>query len=283
MLSSGGLNIWMPIATAANVGQGAATLALAVKTKNNKTKSIALPAALSAFLGITEPAIFGVNIRYMKVFIAGCIGGACGGLVAGITGIGATGYGITGIFGFLITTSYALQYALVMGISFVTAFAAAWLMYREKPKVHRVGSVVSGSILPLSEVPDETFSGEVLGKGFAVRPQDNVVVAPADGVISTVAATGHAIGMTTTDGMELLIHIGIDTVRLQGEHFTVSVEEGQKVAQGQTLATFDRAAVEDAGYSALTMVIVTNSEEYKDFELKKSSYAKAGEEALRCS
>lgn len=132
LLSQNGINTWMPIATAANVAQGAAALAVAVKTKNAKTKSMALPASLSAFLGITEPAIFGVNVRYMKPFIAGCIGGACGGLVAGIFGIGASAYGITGIFGFLITTGYTVPYALVMIVAAAVAFALSWIMYREK-------------------------------------------------------------------------------------------------------------------------------------------------------
>lgn len=123
LISQTGWNTWMPIATAANVAQGAAALAVAVKTKNNKTKSMALPASLSAFLGITEPAIFGVNVRFMKPFVAGCIGGAAGALVAGIFGIGATAYGITGIFGFLITTHYTVQYAIEMIVAAGIAFA----------------------------------------------------------------------------------------------------------------------------------------------------------------
>lgn len=132
LLSSYGVNTWMPIATAANVAQGAACLAVALKTKNKKTKSIALPASLSAYLGITEPAIFGVNLRYMRPFIAGIIGGAVGGLVAGMLNIGATAYGITGIFGFLITTSNSLGYALIILTSSVVAFIVSWILYREK-------------------------------------------------------------------------------------------------------------------------------------------------------
>lgn len=132
LLSSTGLNIWMPIATAANVGQGAAALAVALKSKNQRIKSMALPSSLSAFLGITEPAIFGVNLRYMKPFIAGCAGGLVGGLVSGLTGIGATAYGVTGVFGFLITTDHSLQYALVMVASIVTAFILSWALYNDK-------------------------------------------------------------------------------------------------------------------------------------------------------
>lgn len=132
MLSATGVNTWMPIATAANVAQGAAALALALKTKNKKTKALALPASLSAFLGITEPAIFGVNIRFMKPFVAGCIGGAAGALYAAVTGIGATAYGITGIFGFLITTDYAFSYLITMLIASGVAFVISWVLYKDK-------------------------------------------------------------------------------------------------------------------------------------------------------
>ncbi len=131
MLSATGANIWMPIATAANVAQGAAALALAIKTKNKKTQALAFPASLSAFLGITEPAIFGVNIRYMKPFIAGCIGGAVGALYASVAGISATAYGITGLFGFLITTDYAFSYLITMLIAGGVAFVISWILYKD--------------------------------------------------------------------------------------------------------------------------------------------------------
>lgn len=134
LLSGTGLNTWMPIATAANVAQGAAALALALKTHNKKVKSMALPASLSAFLGITEPAIFGVNIRYMKPFAAGIAGGACGALIAGWTGIGATAYGVTGLFGYLITTDYALQYTLVIAVAAAVAFGLSWVLYKDDEK-----------------------------------------------------------------------------------------------------------------------------------------------------
>ena len=128
LISKSGLNTWMPIATAANVGQGAAALALALKTKNSRVKALALPSSLSAFLGITEPAIFGVNIRYMKPFVAG----ACGALIAGWTGIGATAYGITGLFGYLITTDDTLQYTLVIGVAFAVSFVTSWMLYQDE-------------------------------------------------------------------------------------------------------------------------------------------------------
>ena len=128
MISANGINTWMPIASAANVAQGAAALAIAIKVKNNKVRALALPASLSAFLGITEPAIFGVNIRYVKPFIAGSIGGACGALVASLMNVGATAYGVTGVFGFLITTNSALGYLLTLVVAGGVAFVISWFL-----------------------------------------------------------------------------------------------------------------------------------------------------------
>lgn len=138
LLSKNGVNTWMPIATAANVAQGAAALAVAIKTRNKKTKALALPASLSAFLGITEPAIFGVNIRYGTPFIAGCIGAAFGGMVAGILHIGASAYGITGIFGFLITTSNTIPYALELLVTTVVAFVISWVLFKDNADKERL-------------------------------------------------------------------------------------------------------------------------------------------------
>lgn len=137
LLSANGVNIWMPIATAANVAQGAAALALALKTKNKKTRAMAFPASLSAFLGITEPAIFGVNIRFLKPFIAGCAGGACGALYASIAGIGASAYGITGLFGFLITTGHTLSYLITMLIAGGVAFGLSWFLFQDEKAENR--------------------------------------------------------------------------------------------------------------------------------------------------
>lgn len=284
LLSSQGLNTWMPIATAANVAQGAAALALALKTKNSKTKSIALPASLSAFLGITEPAIFGVNIRYMKPFIAGCIGGAFGGLVAGMTGIGATAYGITGVFGFLITTNDTLKYALVMLVSAAIAFIISWMLYQE-PKTEQktedkadvkkenekqerkqsdleILSPIKGTVISLKEVPDETFAGEVLGKGVAVIPKEGKVISPVSGKIETLFDTKHAVGILSNSGIELLIHIGINTVELGGNYYESHVKEGNMVKAGDTLITFDIEKIKKAGYSVITPIIIINPDDY---------------------
>ena len=272
LLSSNGINTWMPIATAANVAQGAACLAVAIKTKNAKTKSVALPASLSAYLGITEPAIFGVNVRFLKPFIAGCIGGACGGLVAGITGVGATAYGITGMFGFLITTSYTVQYALIIIVATVVAFAVSWILYKEENKevlqesAKELYSPLKGEAIKLSEVPDDIFANEILGKGMAVIPKEGLVTAPVDGEVSTLFDTLHAIGITGDNGVEILIHVGINTVELEGKYYKALVKEGDKVTKGQPLLECDLVGIRKAGYNTVTPVIITNSDEYEEIE-----------------
>lgn len=272
-LISKGINTWMPIATAANVAQGAACLAVAIKTKNAKTKSVALPASLSAYLGITEPAIFGVNVRFLKPFIAGCIGGACGGLVAGITGVGATAYGITGMFGFLITTSYTVQYALIIIVATVVAFAVSWILYKEENKevlqesAKELYSPLKGEAIKLSEVPDDIFANEILGKGMAVIPKEGLVTAPVDGEVSTLFDTLHAIGITGDNGVEILIHVGINTVELEGKYYKALVKEGDKVTKGQPLLECDLVGIRNAGYNTVTPVIITNSDEYEEIEL----------------
>ncbi|MDO5520472.1 MAG: sucrose-specific PTS transporter subunit IIBC [bacterium] len=280
LISSEGVNTWMPIATAANVAQGAAALALALKTRNKKTKALALPASLSAFLGITEPAIFGVNIRYMKPFIAGCIGGACGALVAGITGIGASAYGVTGVFGFLITTNYTLQYLLVMVVASVVAFVISWMLYKDKETVSEVKPVeekealvvekntiyapIEGEVIALNKVPDDTFAGEILGKGCAIIPKVGRVVAPFDGVVETVFDTKHAIGLKSADGVEVLIHIGINTVELDGKYYETYVNDGDTVKAGDLLGSFDIEKIKEAGYEMATPIVITNTDDYSN-------------------
>ena len=235
MIADNGKNIWMPIATAANVAQGAAALAVALKTRNKKTKSMALPASLSAFMGITEPAIFGVNVRYVKPLIAGMVGGACGAAVASIMNVYATANGVTGIFGFLITTDSIVGYLLTFAVASAVAFGLSWMLFKDpaeeaaqaapapetpaevsaveaKPAAsyddNCVYSPLKGKAILMADVPDETFASDVLGVGAAVEPTEGKVVAPADGEVSTLFDTHHAIGLTLDNGMEMLIHVG---------------------------------------------------------------------------
>ena len=290
-LSAYGQTFWLPLASAANVAQGGAALAVALKTKNRKLKSMALPASLSAFMGITEPAIFGVNLRFFRPFIAGSIGGACGALYASIVGLGATGTGVTGIFGILLHLHHPIQYIITIAIATGVAFVISWFfgLPKEEQQPEEVSapaqpteqpapaavaapqegavSIVSpltGEAVPLSETGDPAFAAEALGKGIAVKPSEGKVFAPCDATVSAVM--GHAVGLECDNGAELLIHVGIDTVNLDGKHYTGHVEDGQRVKAGDLLLEFDIAAIEQEGYKTITPVIVTNSDDYADIE-----------------
>lgn len=282
-----GLNIWMPIASAANFAQGAACLAVGLKAKKLKTKSVAIPSSLSAALGITEPAIFGVNLRYVKPLICGMIGGAVGALLGSIFHIGATSYGVTGIPGFLITLDYTVQYAIILIVSFGISFTLTWFTWKEEteekeiiknteeekkiePTAKTLYAPLKGNVIHREEIPDETFASGVLGDGVGIEPEVGEVVAPFDGEISSVTDTHHAIGITGPGEMEVLIHVGIDTVNMHGDGFEIFVSEGEKVKAGQKLMTFDISKIKAAGYSTTTAVLLTNSDDYPNFKVLKT-------------
>ena len=297
-LAKYGVTYWLPLASAANVAQGAAALAVAVKSKDQKIKSLALPSSLSAFMGITEPAIFGVNLRFFKPFIAGCIGGGCGALYASLVHLGAKGTGVTGIFGILLCLNQPLQYLIDMVIAVGVAFVISFLIYKDaEPKAatadaaetaavenmettdavatddtaadttaatteETLTSPVNGTQIPLAEVADETFASEMLGATVAVEPADGKIVAPCDGEVSNIFETGHAVCITTEAGGELLIHIGIDTVKMDGKGFTKKVSDGDKVHAGDILVEADLEEIKNAGYQTTTMMILTNTDEF---------------------
>lgn len=295
-----GMTFWLPLASAANLAQGGAALAVALKTKDQKIKSMAVPSALSACMGITEPAIFGVNLRFGKPFVMACIGGACGALFASVTALGATGTGVTGIFGILLCLNQPLSYLLMMAISIGVAFVLTWMFgYKdsvsetcqeaEKEKTQgekaeaeklEIQESVTGEILldshmegeaiPMSEVKDETFAAEVLGKGIAIIPQKGEVTVPCDAVVETVFATRHAIGLKADHGVEILIHVGINTVELGGKFYTSHVTEGDRVRTGQVMLTFDMEKIKEAGYDVTTPMIVTNSDDYQEIRILKT-------------
>ncbi len=286
-----GLTYWLPLASAANVAQGGAALAVALKTRDHKLKSMALPASLSAFMGITEPAIFGVNLRFLRPFIAGSIGGACGALYASIVQLGATGTGVTGIFGVLLHLHRPLQYLIAMGIAAGVAFVLSWILgvktgedepasagqapeeASAAPQVSEaapaesgldVCAPITGKVVPLTETGDETFASGVLGQGAAIIPAEGKAVAP---FAATVAAVmGHAVALEGDGGVELLIHVGVNTVELNGKYYTPHVKEGDRVAPGQTLLEFDIPAIQAAGYPVITPVIVTNADDFASVE-----------------
>ncbi len=275
-----GLNIWMPIASAANFAQCGACLAVAVKTHQMKTRTVAVPSALSASLGITEPAIFGVNFRFMKPFICGMIGGAAGAMFGSIVGLGGSSYGVTGFPGYLIINK-PLLYTILLAISGGVAFLLTMVAWKDPEAAEKkqqsksvmtceAGQILAptaGKVVPHTQIPDETFAGGILGQGVGIVPEEDVVVAPFDGVISSTAQTQHAVGITGPGDMEVLIHIGVDTVKMQGDGFQVLVKEGDKVTAGQPLIRFSRKKIQAAGYSDMVVVLLTNCDEYTQFQV----------------
>ncbi len=283
MLSSVGLNTWMPIASAANFAQFGACLAVGLKARSQRTKAIAIPSSLSASLGITEPAIFGVNMRYMKPFICGAIGGAIGSLFGAIFGIGAHANGVTGIPGYLIVNNY-FGYTVLLLVAGGIAFALTMVLWKEDEEEAAApaadtsvpsadafttgkGTVtqpVAGKIIPASEIADPVFAAEGMGPSVGIVPTGETVYAPFDGEVMMVFPTKHAVGLTSTDGIEVLIHVGIDTVNMNGTGFEAFVEGGQKVSKGDKLLTFDRAEIKKAGYSDTVIVVLTNGNDLPD-------------------
>lgn len=315
-----GVNTWMPIASAANFAQGAACLAVGLKTKNAKMKSAAIPSALSAMLGITEPAIFGINMRLVRPFICAMVGGAIGSLIGALLHIGATSYGVSGLPGFLITLDCAWQYALMLAVTFVVTFAATWVTWKEALQEEteiggegnnrneiaenvgeensddeatsgadrrieksaeemeqkeeaqdsqlRLYSPLKGYAIPLSEVPDETFAGGILGPGIGIEPIGSEITAPCDGEISLVMGS-HAVGVTGADGASILIHVGIDTVKMNGDGFEVFVKQGDPVKAGQPLLRFDIEKIRNAGFPPVTVMVLANAADYAEVRTER--------------
>ncbi|WP_155972310.1 sucrose-specific PTS transporter subunit IIBC [Streptococcus ruminantium] len=279
-------NAFNAIITAAMTAQGAATVAVGVKTKNAKLKALAFPAALSAFLGITEPAIFGVNLRFRKPFFLSLAAGAVGGMLASILGLQGTGSGITIIPGTLLYVNQLPQYILMVAVSFALGFALTYFFgYEDEEKDVKKPSVpvaetpvttvaevaeetllspLSGDVVALETVNDPVFSSGAMGKGLAVKPTEGIVYAPADAEVTIAFETGHAYGLKTASGAELLIHIGIDTVSMNGDGFEQLVVAGSKVKAGDPIAKFDAAKIAAAGLDDTTMVIVTNTADFAE-------------------
>lgn len=288
LLAADHANPFNAIITAAMTAQGAATVAVGVKTKNPKLKTLAFPAALSAFLGITEPAIFGVNLRFRKPFFLSLIAGAIGGGLASILGLASTGNGITIIPGTMLYVGNGQlpQYLLMVAVSFALGFALTYMfgyedevdataaakqaeVAEEKEEVapaalqnETLVTPIVGDVVALADVNDPVFSSGAMGQGIAVKPSQGVVYAPADAEVSIAFPTGHAFGLKTRNGAEVLIHVGIDTVSMNGDGFEAKVAQGNKVKAGDVLGTFDSNKIAAAGLDDTTMVIVTNTGDY---------------------
>lgn len=284
LIANEGKDAFNAIITAAMTAQAGATLAVGVKTKSKKLKALAFPAALSAGLGITEPAIFGVNLRYGKPFVLGLVAGAAGGWLASILGLAGTGFGITIIPGTLLyLNGQVLQYIFMVlvttGLGFGLTYAFGYKDAEEEVTEAKevveaneaaapvlsdetIVSPIVGQMVDLKDVNDPVFSSGAMGQGVAVKPSEGVVYAPADAEVTIAFATGHAYGLKTAKGAEILIHVGIDTVSMNGDGFDQKVAQGDKVKAGDVLGTFDAAKIAAAGLDDTTMVIVTNTADY---------------------
>lgn len=290
LIAADGKDPFNAIITAAMTAQAGATLAVGVKTKDAKLKALAFPAALSAGLGITEPAIFGVNLRFGKPFVLGLAAGAYGGWLASIFNLAGTGFGITIIPGTLLyLNGQVLKYVIMVLATTALAFVLTYMFgYEDDTKdvkaakeakevaeevtalsqagvsEETVVSPLSGQSVELSAVNDPVFSSGAMGKGIAIKPNGDTVYSPVDGTVQLAFETGHAYGLKSDNGAEILIHIGIDTVSMAGKGFNQKVAANQKVKKGDVLGTFDRAAIAEAGLDDTTMIIVTNTADYQE-------------------
>ena len=294
LLSATGQNAFNAIITAAMTAQGAAAVAIGVKTKSPKLKALTFPAALSAFLGITEPVIFGVNLRFRKPFVLSLLAGALGGALSALLGLAGTSNGITIIPGSMLYVGNGQlpQYLFMVAVSFALGFTFTYLFgyddsmldtpveaegpssqeaQEEEPVVatteradEKLRSPIVGEVVALNEVNDPVFSSGVMGQGIAVKPSKGVVYAPADAEIAIAFPTGHAYGLKTDNGAEILIHVGIDTVSMNGEGFEAKVSQGDRVKAGDVIGTFDSEAIAANGLDDTTMVIITNTMDYAE-------------------
>lgn len=298
-----------PIAAMANIAQGAATFAIFFLTKNEKQKSLASSAGISAMLGITEPAIFGVNLKLKYPFVCAMIASGIASAFIGLFHVLSVSMGPAGIIGFISIAAKSVPSFLICAvISFVLAFVLTFVYGKKKMSesevavatattttvtpeapastvaststvaVEKVSSPVKGQAVALSTVNDPVFSSEMMGKGIAIVPESGEVFAPVDGTLTVVYDTKHAYGIESDKGAEILIHIGIDTVNLAGEHFTTAKQSGDQVKKGDLLGTFDPAAIKKAGYDDTVMVIVTNTANYSDVAPLGKTGVAAGEE-----
>ena len=270
--------LYLPASLAHNISEGGACLAVALKTKNEDLRSTAISAGISGLFGITEPALYGVTLQHKKVMMSVVASSFLGGLFIGLTKIkafAAVGPGIASMPMYIDPDNgMNFIYACIgLVLSVVLSFVITLILYKDEaeaeaaePEVKGNGGVhapLTGKLVDITEVPDEVFAGKMLGDGMAIIPEVGELYAPADGTVDTVFDSKHAISMVCDNGAEILMHVGLDTVKLEGKFFEPQVENGQKVKAGQLLMKFDVANIRKAGYNVITPVVVTNHEDCK--------------------
>ena len=305
--------LW-PMIALSNIAQGSSVLAMSVlQKKNERAQQVNVPACISCYLGVTEPALFGVNLKYVFPLVCGMIGSCCAAMISVGFGVEALSIGVGGLPGILsIKPEYYLIFLLAMAVAIVIPFTLTFLVGRIKlSKEDRYGkeaapaavsetetassavetktesaaadvkelkSILDGKVMPIEEAPDDVFSQKIMGDGLAIEPSNTVVTAPADCDVSVVMAdTGHACGLSLPGGVELLIHVGVDTVDMGGDGFKLLVKEGDHVKAGQPLIEFDPAKIKAAGHPCTTMLIVTSEGNAANIKMHSGIDAKAGE------
>ncbi|VEE83387.1 beta-glucoside-specific PTS transporter subunit IIABC [Enterococcus hirae] len=286
-----GFDVMVPMLLPAVLAQGGAALAVAIRTKDTKLRSLGISSTITSLFGITEPTVYGVTLPLKKPFVVACLSAGIGGAMIGFAGVKAFSSGLVSLLTIptFISTNQAVEFNVTMAIlatalSFVLAFVGTLIVgfdetvQDEKLETnqqtaagdtissarHNLKSPLSGKVLPLSDVPDKVFSSGAMGKGLAIDPEKGELIAPADGEITTIFPTGHAVGLTTKDGIEILMHIGMDTVELEGQGFETFVKQGDQVKAGDLLVRFDIEAIKAAGYSVITPIVITNTEHFAD-------------------
>lgn len=266
--------------------QTAVVLAIFLKTKQKKLKSICFPAIISGVFGVTEPAIYGITLQRLPMFVISCIGGSLSGAYAAFAGLKYQQMAGMGIFEMPAmfpqngTGAAMFQCVIASAFAIIPTFIAAYVFYRDDHKEdnvteslsEEVNQPIEGKIIPLNQVEDDAFSQEVLGKGIAIIPSEGKVYAPFDGTVITLFPTKHAIGIVSDNGCEVLIHIGMNTVQLNGKYFTSHVQQGDKVKKGQLLVEFDIDHILQEGYNLETPVIITNTKDYSNINTNTNKY-----------
>ncbi|CAI0940569.1 beta-glucoside-specific PTS transporter subunit IIABC [Serratia grimesii] len=283
---------------ASNIAQGAATLCVAFRTKNKNLRQLASSAGFTALLGITEPSLYGVTLKLRKPLIAAMIGGGCAGIYAGLSGLVRYAFvspGLAALPAFIGENPMNIVHALITcAIAIVVTFALTWILGFEDPVdeqdvktaeplidgEQQIFSPMSGQLVALDQVNDDVFSQGLLGQGVAIRPQEGVLRAPLDGEVVTFLPSKHAVGIKGDNGVELLVHIGIDTVNLAGQHFSSTLQIGDRVRVGDELVCFDLTAITELGYDVTTPVLVVNSEAFPQLSCRQPGSVGFGEQII---